>query len=310
MHSLKTGDHALRAFSMAHRFMNEFGIRWLPVNPEDIIDQRSNWNLKYVDQLARETGQTVEHVLNHVMRSHDGLSMYDVRRDAYDIIINAADDIPPGRVLWTKMHEIGHIYLGHLKENAVTELRKDRLGAELYDQLEFEADLFAGEVLASKWLMRQMDIVSEKDITDVCGLTDTAALNRYKRATEDYSYIPANVTFTLHQFEEYLKEITVCAERDEIDLGHFAQVNPQQPRFKKPMAPFLRKPGICPYCGQSYSTDAKFCSHCGSALNKMSVRRPGEYCWHRQPADAAFCERCGNPVLRIRQGLCFEECEI
>ena len=310
MPSWDKGARALWAFSMAHRFIYEFGIRWLPVNPEDIIDQRPNWHLKYADQLADEIGQTVEHVLNHVMRSQDGLSMYDVKKDAYDIIINAADEIPPGRVLWTKMHEIGHIYLGHLKEYAVTELRKDALGAELYDRLEFEADMFAGEVLASKWLMRQMDIVSEKDITDICGLTDTAALNRYKRATEDYSYVPANVTFTLHQFEEYLKEITVCTDRSEIDLGHFAQVNTPHPKFKKPMAPFLRRPGICPYCGQTYSTGAKFCSHCGSPLSKMSARLPGVYCENRQPADAAFCEQCGNPVLRIRQGLCFEECEV
>ena len=76
-----------------------------------MIEQRSNWHRKYADQLADEIGQTVDHVLNHVMRSQDGLSMYDVKRDAYDIIINAADEIPPGRVLWTKMHEIGHIYL-------------------------------------------------------------------------------------------------------------------------------------------------------------------------------------------------------
>ena len=290
MPSLNNGERALRALSMAHRFIQEFGIRWLPVDPEDIIDQRPNWHLKYVDQVAYETGQTIEHVLEHVMRSRDGLSMYDVKRDSYDIIINAADEIPPGRVLWTKMHEIGHIYLEHLRRNAVTELRRDELGPELYNQLEFEADLFAGEVLASKWLMRQMDIVSEKDIADICGLTDTAALNRYKRATEDYSYIPANVTFTLHQFEEYLKEITVCIDRSEIDLGRFAQVNPPRAPFKKPMAPRLRKPGICPFCAQTYSDGAKFCSHCGSPLSKMSVRVPGQYCWNRQPADAAFCE--------------------
>lgn len=119
MPSWDKGARALWAFSMAHRFIYEFGIRWLPVNPEDIIDQRPNWHLKYADQLADEIGQTVEYVLNHVMRSQDGLSMYDVKKDAYDIIINAADEIPPGRVLWTKMHEIGHIYLGHLKEYAV-----------------------------------------------------------------------------------------------------------------------------------------------------------------------------------------------
>lgn len=310
MPSLDRGERALKVFYMAHRFMDEFGIRWLPVSPEDIIDQRPNWHLKYVHQLAYETGETEEHILNHVMRSQDGLSMYDVKTDSYDIIINAADEIPPGRVLWTKMHEIAHIYLEHLKKNAVTELRKDELGEELYDQLEFEADLFAGEVLASKWLMRQMDIVSEKDISDICGISDTAALNRYKRATEDYAYVPANVTFTLHRFEEYLKEITVCADRSEVERGQFAKVNQPYPMFRKPMAPFLRKPGICPFCGQNYSDGARFCSYCGSALKKGDVRIAGTHCWNHQHAAAAFCEKCGNPVLRIRQGFCFEECEL
>ena len=303
------GERACKVFYMAHRFMEEFGIRWLPVDPENIIDQCPSWHLKYVHQVAYETGQTEEHILNHVMRSQDGLSLYDVKRDTYDIIINAAEEIPPGRILWTKMHEIGHIYLGHLK-NGATELRKDELGTELYSQLEFEADLFAGEVLASKWLMRQMDIISEKDIADICGISDTAARNRYKRATEDYSYVPANVTFTLHRFEEYLKEITVCADRSELELGRFAMVNPPQPMFDKPMAPFLRRAGICPFCGKTYGDGARFCSHCGSALKKAYNRIPGAYCGNRQPAGAAFCEKCGNPVLRIRQGFCSEECEI
>lgn len=228
MPSLNKGDRALKVFYMAHRFFDEYGIRWLPVDPDDIIDRNPNWHLKYVHQLAYETGQTEEHILNHVMRSQDGLSMYDVKRNSYDIIINAADEIPPGRMLWTKMHEIGHIYLGHLKDNAVTELRRDELGAELYNQLEFEADLFAGEVLASKWLMRQLDIISPEDISEICGISDTAALNRYKRATEEYNFTPANVTFTLSKFKEYFKEVTVCADRSEIDLGRFAVTNQPQ----------------------------------------------------------------------------------
>ena len=117
---MNRSDSALRVYYMAHRFLDEFGIKWLPVNPEDIIDQRPNWRMKYVSQLAYETGQTEEHILHHVMRSQDGLSMYDVKNDSYCIIINAADYIPEGRILWTKLHEIGHIYLGHLVKYKVT----------------------------------------------------------------------------------------------------------------------------------------------------------------------------------------------
>ena len=103
MPSFNKAERAQRVFYMAQKFISDFGIRWLPVDPEAVIEQRPNWCLKYVDQVAFETGHTVDYVIEHVMRSDDGISMYDVEKDSYDIIINAADDIPPGRVLWTKM---------------------------------------------------------------------------------------------------------------------------------------------------------------------------------------------------------------
>lgn len=302
-------ESALKVFYKAHSFIHEHGIHWLPINPEDIIDKNPNWHLKYVSQLAYELGKPEQYILDHVMRSQDGLSMYDVGRGIYDIIINAADGIPPGRVLWTKLHEIGHIYLGHLADNRLTEIRKEALSPELYARLEFEADMFAGEVLASKWLMRSLEIYDERDITLLCGISDGAALIRYKKATEDYQFTPANVTFTLHQFEAYLKEITVCCRKEDMELAKFARENQPRAKFTKPKAPFLRAAGSCPYCGGSHSPDANYCPHCGTALKKGEMCGGGP-CGNIQPADAAFCERCGNTVFRIRQGFCFEECEI
>lgn len=76
------------------------------------------------------------------------------------------------------------------------------------------------------------------------------------------------------------------------------------------MTPFLRQPGICPYCGRNYSSGAKFCGYCGSALKRGNYVIPGAHCYNTQPDDAVFCEKCGNPVIRIRQGMFFEECEI
>lgn len=309
MPSRNDDRRTLWVFYMAHKFIYDYGIRWLPVNPEDIIDKNPNWRMKYVTELAYETSQTEQHILDHVMRSQDGLSIYDVKADRYDIIINAADSIPPGRVLWTKMHEIGHIYLGHLNENRLTEIVKDELPAEVYHQMEFEADMFAGEVLASKWLMRNLDICDDRDITFICGISDEAARIRYQKATEDYQFTPANVIFTLRQFGEYLKEITICRSRDEIDMAKFVKFNSPARKYPKPKAPFLRKAGECPYCGRSYSEKANFCSHCGSALKK-GVLRSTEHCDNIQSPDASYCECCGNQVLRIRQGFCFEECEI
>ena len=84
-------EAALRVFYAAHKFLYDFGIRWLPVSPIDIIRSQPNWKLKYVHQLASEIGKTQDYVCDHVMRSKDGLAMYDVARDQYDIILNAGE---------------------------------------------------------------------------------------------------------------------------------------------------------------------------------------------------------------------------
>ncbi|MEQ8235616.1 MAG: ImmA/IrrE family metallo-endopeptidase [Syntrophomonadaceae bacterium] len=301
-------EAALRVFYAAHKFLHDFGIRWLPVSPIDIIRSQPNWRLKYVHQLALEIGKTTDYVCDHVMRSKDGLAMYDVARDQYYIILNAGDEIPQTRMLWTATHEIGHIYLGHLRDSKVTSITADNLEFELYNQLEFEADIFAGEVLASKWIMRHLDIVDERDIALICGISDDAALNRYKKATEDYSFEPANAVFTLHNFGEYMKEVTVCRDRDDFEFGRFISQNQIQQMLPKPLPPFLRKPGTCSRCGNTrgITSQSNFCIACGSSLQKglMSAHEP---CDHVNSKDAAFCELCGYRVYRTRQGFCFED---
>ena len=310
MHFPNSSDRALRVFGYAHQFLREHNIHWLPINPEDIIDMHSNWTLKYVHQLADEIKVTERHVLDHIMRSQDGLSMYDVKANKYDILINAADDKSPGRILWTKLHEIGHIYLGHLQDNHLTQIVEDELPQELYDQMEFEADMFAGEVLASKWLMRSLDIYDEKAITTICGISDTAAHNRYIKATEDYDFVPANAILTQARFSEYCKGITVCMNKDDMLIAELAVQNPPRAKYVKPKAKFLRRSGECPYCGGRHSIGANFCPYCGTALKSYQKDAKSEPCGNRQDANAAFCEQCGRPVFRTRQGFCFEECEI
>ena len=305
-----SSERALRIFCSAHQFLREHDIRWLPVNPEDIINQHHNWELKYVHQLAHEIGENEQHVLDHVMRSQDGLSMYDVKANKYRILINAADTITPGRMLWTKMHEIGHIYLGHLRDNHLTKIIKSELPLELYDQLEFEADMFAGEVLASKWLMRSLDVYDEKAITMICGISDKAAHNRYVKATEDYQFIPTNVILTQERFADYCKEITVCMDKDDILMPEFISQNRPRPKYIKPKAIFLRHPDECPHCGGRHSSSANYCPYCGTVLKPSPKNSENTPCGNRQKCDTAFCEQCGKTVFRIRQGFCFEKCEI
>ena len=304
----ESDNRALWVTRMAHRFIYEHGIRWLPANPEDAIDQHENWTMKYVSQVAQETGLSEEVILKNVMQSDDGATMYNVDEDQYYILINAADGISPGRIRWTKFHEMGHIYLGHLNDER-TSIKKDELPEDEYDQMEFEADLFASEVLASKWLMRHLGIQNEYEIAIICGLSDKAAQSRYRKATEDYNYTPLDATMLIHHFADYCKMVTVCRDKEDMQFPEFAVENMPRRKYAKAKAPFLRKLGECPYCGGHHSVNAVFCPDCGSAIKTGAVKGQ-EHCWAVQPEGAAFCEQCGLPVYQIRQGFCMEECEV
>jgi class 3 adenylate cyclase/tetratricopeptide (TPR) repeat protein len=53
----------------------------------------------------------------------------------------------------------------------------------------------------------------------------------------------------------------------------------------------LRAVRACPSCGRSNADDARFCSSCGSALERGCAR-----CGAELAADARFCSSCGAPV--------------
>lgn len=40
-----SSESALKVFYKAHSFIHDYGIHWLPINPEDIIDQNPNCHL-------------------------------------------------------------------------------------------------------------------------------------------------------------------------------------------------------------------------------------------------------------------------
>ena len=314
MNSYDYGDAAIRVFHMAHRFLFEYGIRWLPV---DIIGlAQKNWKFKWAHDLAYEIGESNEYICRHVCLSSDGATFYDSETEEYETVLNA-EVASQKRVVWSCAHEVGHIFLGHFIEYGASCLAKEKMPTELYARLEFEADLFAGEVLASKWLMRDIDIVSEEDIALICGISDAAALALYRKATADYYYMPANAVLTRQNFSTYLKEITVCqnaanlAETHIGDVNRFARLNHPKNKLPTPKPKFIRKSGNCPYCDSFFNAaDApNFCARCGSPLNPglPSADAP---CGHINPKESAYCEKCGNRVFRIRQGFCFDECEL
>jgi Zn-dependent peptidase ImmA (M78 family) len=263
MSSYDYGTAADQVFHMAHRFLYEYKLKWLPIDIKEVAIM--NWQFKWAHVLADEIGKSNDYVCKHVLQSYDGATFYNQSTKNHQIILNMINEDGterlPERIAWTCAHEVGHIYLGHFEKHGVECLAKNKIDAQLYERLEFEADLFAGEVLASKWLMRAIDVQDEHQIAMLCGISDPAALSRYRKATANYNFTPMNVVVTMQNFDEYLKEIALCKTLDELaemdlgDVSSLAQINMPRPLLPTPKAKFLRREGNCPYCDGNFDAE-------------------------------------------------------
>jgi Zn-dependent peptidase ImmA (M78 family) len=107
--------------------------------------------------------------------SEDGFTSFNGRNYsiAYDESIRSR-----GRVRWTLMHEIGHIYLKHFIDFKQTFIRRGSLTDDEYDILEKEAHYFAKNVLAPLPLLDKLKIKTAETIYKITGLSMEASRNR------------------------------------------------------------------------------------------------------------------------------------
>lgn len=152
-----------------------------PIQPKLILQCiPKNCRILSYQKMAEVTGCAI-HDIAVLCKSNSGATHYDPETNRYLILYNT--DMNSGRVRWTLAHEMGHIYLGHLKaieeaEIAYTESRG------FYDQFESEADYFAWNLLAPLPIMREMGIRSTSEIKLTYGLSTQAAALQYDRYTK------------------------------------------------------------------------------------------------------------------------------
>ncbi len=123
-------------------FIIENGIHRLPVNPFELI-RRNKWTLRTYQYYAEKLGISVNDIID-AFGSEDAFTIYIDGQ--YSIAYNTAITTP-GRIRFTLMHEIGHIYLNHLSEFEQTVLTRGLSDAE-YELLEKEANIFLYKILS------------------------------------------------------------------------------------------------------------------------------------------------------------------
>lgn len=99
---------------------------------------------------------------------HDGCTIYDPESNYYIVLYNA-NIMCFEHLNWTLAHEIGHIYLGHEKDD---------------DLEEIEAHYFAAQLLMPDYTLymtyKEYGKISSEDITEIFGVSPEAARKRIK----------------------------------------------------------------------------------------------------------------------------------
>jgi Zn-dependent peptidase ImmA (M78 family) len=237
----------------------------IPIDPFQII-RNNKWGLVTYSDLAQEQGVTVADI-ELAFQSEDGYTIFDGTN--YTIAYNDTIAVH-GRIRFTLMHEIGHIYMNHLIDFDETILRRSALTEDKYKVLENEANSFARNVLAPVMVVKDLKMDSANDLVTHFGISLSAAKTRLKALMLDYKVL-------LSQY-----------------------INFQRFNFKSFTSVYLHSKR-CLRCSHYFvNADAKYCPVCSSdrlykCKEKLDMKYDG---YDLDEFGRAFeCPRCGNEEL-------------
>ena len=172
---------------------------------------------------------------------------------------------------WTIIHEIGHIFLGHLTDYNISELNRTILSDKEYEIFEKEAHYFAAEFLMPTAILRHLSI-SVEEIALLFDVSETAAKRKYQRVF-DANYIPKQYTKYDNQLiRNFCRFFTIGV--DEALYKGINNIKIQNLSRRKKYSLFCRK---CFHC-HSYINDesADYCPYCGERIETQYslVKRP------------------------------------
>ncbi|MFP7444316.1 ImmA/IrrE family metallo-endopeptidase [Bacillus infantis] len=318
-------------FSKVLKRVNDFFIKEnidnFPIDPFSII-KTNNWGVISYSELAKEHGVNVSEIVS-AFQSEDGYTIYD----GSNFTIAYNDTVQSnGRIRFTLMHEIGHIYMGHLIEFDETILRRSTLTEEKYKVLEQEANTFARNSLAPATVVRRLNLKTEMDIIHYFDISQQAAKVRLESIILDLRAIVGSVTrFQLNHFNNFINrylnikycfhcyhsfkhpEAThcpVCGRNDLKDRKGFFVMN-----YESYIVDEIGRAIQCPVCdNEELMYDGDHCKICGTFLvNKCAdtekvddytgLYYKSESCHTTLDGNARFCVKCGNESTYHQQEL-------
>ncbi len=291
-------------------FLEEFNITQFPVDPFAII-KSNNWGLATYSEMAKEYNCTINDVIVSV-KSKDARTIFNGNN--YTIAYN--DHKPKKRILFTLIHEIGHIYLNHLVDFENTEIYRGGLSKEENKVLENEANTFTRNVLAPATFVELLKDKSKNVLSKYFGLSYPAAKTRLDFLERDIQYIKqSGIQSRLYRifYKFYYrygcrncnaiiviknaKYCPICGDK-RLRWGDGKMIYTKIDTYEN------NKLKVCPTCqNEETEIEGNYCHICNTLLvNRCDNRyydstssEEMERCGQNLPSNARFCPKCGSP---------------
>ncbi len=203
------------AILCARQFLIENSIQILPIDPF-IIARKKGWGPVNCVSFAKQEGFKGKDPLSLLCgEDADILSVNGSYKIIYNPFIKSRE-----RKRFTIAHEIGHIVLGHFRNDKLR-LSRGALSDEEYDIIEKEADFFACEMLMPLPIVKTMGLQKAEEIQEVFRVSKQAALNR-ERDLEWWGHFKIADELgpeLLRRFGSYIKQFFSRTSQTEKELN-------------------------------------------------------------------------------------------
>lgn len=247
---------------------------------------------------------------NLISIAKDSYTDYYADMEMYYIYYNDIDRniVTSNRYRWNIAHELGHVLLGHLRDNEKTRLTRPALPDDEYLYLEEEADYFAQLILVPHSPLLGFNIQTSNHIKILCKISGPASRKRYFEFMEWKRHVDGNDEYDKRIFyyhfnfvfkrecktcgtgliQRYGKHCPICGSKNTLQWG-------DGDKMKYPLLETHENGKLkeCPIChNEETDIEGEYCQICSKYLMNRCTNPscPNE---DILPSNARFCPICG-----------------
>ncbi len=294
-----------------YKFIIDNNIYTYPLDIIKIIKQ-NKWSITKYSEIANEFNCTNYEVCKN-FQSNDGKTHLFIENKNYNYSIIYNDDLimnTDERIRFTLAHEIGHIYLNHLKDFKETEIQRSGLSNKSYSILEREADMFARNLLCPYPLVNKIlkDFKNNEEnvqiINETFKISKTASKIRLRLINHDKKYpfnddvskikiLSNKYCKTCGNYKiSYFHICDICGNYWSYTSLKYTQLMEETNNIMQYSYYNYKR---CDNCeNENILENSNFCHICGIDLRNLCTNENCENSNISLPHNARFCNLCGN----------------